>query len=401
MSKTIDLANVAKAAAVEQAVAPSLKASFELGFRPIYLAGAFWAAVAIALWIFAPQTLTGTLQGVAWHAHEMLWGFIATIAVGFLVTAAATWTGKNPIKGAPLAALLGLWVVARIGFLIPGELAFRIAAASELLFFAVAAFVLAKVMLGSRNTRNYGVPVMVLALGVADAWYLWVAANSSYLELMQAMDTGLLVMAAIALLVARRVIPFFAMRVLTGLELPKQTRSGHLQLAACVAALLCLLAGLKQPLAAFLFLAGITSLYQLLTWKPLLVLRKPLLWILYAGYAALGFGLMAAAVHVLSPGIRAAWHVHLIAMGGFSVLIIGMLTRTALGHLGRPLKLDSSMQTSYWLMLVAVVLRLCALAPNNHAGLLLQLSAAAWILVFALYLWRFFPLLIRPRADAR
>ena len=88
-------------------------------------------------------------------------------------------------------------------------------------------------------------------------------------------------------------------------------------------------------------------------------------------------------------------------MGGFSVLIIGMLTRTALGHLGRPLKLDSSMQTSYWLMLVAVVLRLCALAPNNHAGLLLQLSAAAWILVFALYLWRFFPLLIRPRADAR
>ncbi|MEO7401839.1 MAG: NnrS family protein [Polaromonas sp.] len=398
MSKVIKLN---EAAAATTAGAPSLKASLELGFRPLYPAGALWAAVAIALWIFAPQTLTGTLQGVAWHAHEMLWGFIATIAVGFLLTAGANWTGRNPIRGAPLAALLGLWVLARVGFLVPGTGAFRVAAVSELLFFAVAAIALALAIVGSRNTRNYGVPVMVLALGAADAWYLWLAAHGNYIELMQAMDSGLLVMAAIALLVARRVIPFFAVRVIPGLELPKQTRSGQIQLAACVAALACLLAGLRQPLAGFLVLAGITSLYQLLSWKPLRVRQKPLLWILYAGYAALGCGLIAAAVHVLSPGIRAAVHVHVIAMGGFSVLIIGMLTRTALGHLGRPLKLDRSMQASYWLMLLAVVLRLCALAPSNHAGLLLQMAALAWMAVFALYLWRFFPLMIRPRADAR
>ena len=397
MNKAIKLTEAAAASPGP----PSLKTSLELGFRPIYPAGALWAAIAIALWIFAPQTLTGTLQGVAWHAHEMLWGFIATIAVGFLVTAGANWTGRNPIRGAPLAALLGLWVLARVGFLLPGMGAYRVAAVSELLFFAVAAIALALAIVGSRNTRNYGVPVMVLALGAADAWYLWLAANGNYLELMQALDSGLLVMAAIALLVARRVIPFFAMRVLPGLELPKQTRSGHVQLAACVAALVCLLAGLRQPLAGFLVLAGATSLYQLLTWKPLLVRQKPLLWILYAGYAALGCGLIAAAVQVLNPGIRAAVHVHVIAMGGFSVLIIGMLTRTALGHLGRPLKLDRSMQASYWLMLLAVVLRLCALAPSNHAGLLLQMAALAWIAVFALYLWRFFPMMIRPRADAR
>ena len=59
------------------------------------------------------------------------------------------------------------------------------------------------------------------------------------------------------------------------------------------------------------------------------------------------------------------------------------------------------MQASYWLMLLAVALRLGALAPGNHAGVLLQLAALAWIAVFALYIWRFFPMLIRPRADAR
>ena len=379
---------------------PSLKASLALGFRPLYPAGALWAAVAIALWIFAPQTLSGTLQGVAWHAHEMLWGFVATIAVGFLLTAGANWTGKNPICGAPLAALLGLWAVARVGFLLPGQEAFRVAAVSELLFFTVAAAALARVIIGSRNTRNYGVPMMVLALGAADAWYLWVAEHGNYLELLRALDSGLLVMAAVALLVARRVIPFFTMRVMPGLVLPKQTRSGQVQLAACGAALACLLAGLKQPLAGFLAVAGATSLYQVLTWKPLLVRQKPLLWILYAGYAALGWGLILAAVQVLSPGIRAAVHVHVIAMGGFSVLIIGMLTRTALGHLGRPLKLDGSMRTSYWLMLMAVVLRLGALATSDQAQVLLKLSALAWIAVFALYLWRFLPMLVKPRADA-
>lgn len=397
MNKTIKLTE----ASAPAAGAPSLKATLELGFRPVYPAGAFWAAAAIAVWIFAPQTLTGTLQGVAWHAHEMLWGFIATIAVGFLLTAGANWTGRNPIHGAPLAALLGLWVLARLGFLIPGTDAFRMAAASELLFFLVAALALARAIVGSRNTRNYAIPLMVLALGAADAWYLWVAANGSYPELLQAMDSGLLVMAAIALLVARRVIPFFVMRVMPELELPKQTRSGQLQLAACVAALACLLAGFKPALAGFLALAGLTSLYQVLTWKPLLVRKKPLLWILYAGYAALGCGLIAAALHEFDPALRAAVHVHVIAMGGFSVLIIGMLTRTALGHLGRPLMLDRSMRISYWLMLLAVVLRLCALVPSGHAGLLIQGAALAWVLVFALYLWRFFPMMIRPRIDAR
>lgn len=382
-------------------LAPSFKATFELGFRPLYPAAALWAAVAIVLWIFAPQTLTGTLQGVAWHAHEMLWAFIATIAVAFLLTAGANWTGKNPLQGAPLAALLGLWVLARIGFLLPGRSAFYVAAGSELLFFAVAAIALGRVIIASRNTRNYAIPLMVLALGAADAWYLQVAANGSYAELLQAMDSGLLVMAAIALLVARRVIPFFVMRVIPALALPKQTRSGHVQLAACVAALVCLLAGFKPALAFFLLLTGVTSLYQVLTWKPLALGNRPLLWILYVGYAALGCGFIAAAAHLLNPALRPAVHVHVIAMGGFSVLIIGMLTRTALGHLGRPLKLDGSMLASYWLMLLAVVLRLCALVPTAHSALLLQLAGLAWIGVFALYLRHFFPMLIRPRIDGR
>ena len=97
--------------------APSLRAFLELAFRPLYLAGVAWALVAIAIWIFAPQALTGPLQGIAWHAHEMLWGFIATIAVGFLMTAGSNWTGINPLQGRALAVASVLWLVARVGYL--------------------------------------------------------------------------------------------------------------------------------------------------------------------------------------------------------------------------------------------------------------------------------------------
>jgi uncharacterized protein involved in response to NO len=76
-----------------------------------------------------------------------------------------------------------------------------------------------------------------------------------------------------------------------------------------------------------------------------------------------------------------------------------MVTRTALGHLGRPLATDRSMVTSYVLVLAAVLLRLAALHPTAVGGLLLQGAALCWIGAFALYLWRFFPWMIRPRPD--
>jgi uncharacterized protein involved in response to NO len=206
------------------------------------------------------------------------------------------------------------------------------------------------------------------------------------------------VMAMIALLVARRVIPFFAMRAVPGLAMPMQTRLGQAQLAACVAAVTFVLAGMQMPVAIALAVAGALSLVQVWRWKPFAVRHHPLLWILYAGHAGLGIGLLTAACAAAGIGhLPPALPVHVIAMAGFSVLIIGMLTRTALGHLGLPLAVDRGILTSYLLMLGAVALRLVALVPSTWAVTALHLSAAAWIAVFALYLWRFGPLLVRPR----
>ncbi|AEC20650.1 NnrS family protein [Pusillimonas sp. T7-7] len=382
---------------------PNMQAFLSLGFRPLYIAGGGWALISIAIWIFAPQWLNAPLEGMAWHAHEMLWGFIATIAVAFLLTASATWTGFNPLKGVPLGLVCLLWVMARIGFLVGGDTATHIACASELAFFIISAISLMRVMIKGKNRRNYGLPLLVLGLGVADALYLRAALSGDYLLLMQRFDLGLICMAVIALLIARRVIPFFSMRMVPGLDIPMQVRSGHVQMVVSVLAIILGVSGQPQLMAVALAIVGVISLWQTANWKPLAVLHKPMLWILYLGYIAMGIGLLFAAWHAsgLASGVltRSAVHVHIIGMGGFTILIIGMLTRTALGHLGRPLKLDGSMLLSYYLMMAAVVLRLAALWPSSATLVLLQASALSWIAAMALYLWRFVPMLIRPRAS--
>ena len=384
--------------AAPPARAPSLHAFLELAFRPLYLFGIAWALIAIAIWVWAPQILVGPLQGIAWHAHEMLWGFIATIAVAFLMTAGANWTGINPLHGGALAIACVLWLLARIGFLSPGEETFRVAVVAELAFFLLAAVAMMRSVYRSGNARNYAVPWLLVALAAADALYLLEAhGGSDYALLMQRFNVGLLAMALIALLIARRVIPFFAMRAVAGLKIPMQTRSGQVQLATCAIAAACLLVGQKLPAAVALGVTGVIALVQVVRWKPWAVRGKPLLWILYAGHAGLGIGLLTAACAAAGASLPRALPVHTIAMAGFSVLIIGMVTRTALGHLGRPLATDRAMVCSYALVLAAVALRLAALAPTPFSQAALQLSATAWVIALALYLWRFAPMLIRPR----
>ena len=86
-------------------------------FRPFFFGGAAWAVVALTTWLLALSgqiAIPSTFGALAWHRHEMLFGFVGAVIAGFLLTAIPNWTGRLPIAGAPLAALFALWVVGRI-----------------------------------------------------------------------------------------------------------------------------------------------------------------------------------------------------------------------------------------------------------------------------------------------
>src|SRR5215217_4405901 len=96
-------------------------ALWALGFRPFYLLASAFAALSIGLWglQFAGWLGRPYLQGPAWHAHEMLFGFTLAVVVGFLFTAGRNWSNRPTPTGAPLAALAALWLAGRVLVLTP------------------------------------------------------------------------------------------------------------------------------------------------------------------------------------------------------------------------------------------------------------------------------------------
>jgi len=87
------------------------------GFRPFFLCGALYAGIAILVWLpmfEGSLALATTFAPRDWHIHEMLYGYLAAVMTGFLLTAIPNWTGRLPIQGGPLLALVLVWLAGRL-----------------------------------------------------------------------------------------------------------------------------------------------------------------------------------------------------------------------------------------------------------------------------------------------
>src|SRR4030095_7238306 len=87
------------------------------GFRPFFLLAGLWGCVSPLVWIavFAGSLRApGWLAPSAWHAHEMVFGWVAAAIAGFLLTAVPVWTATAPVRGRVLFGLAALWVAGRV-----------------------------------------------------------------------------------------------------------------------------------------------------------------------------------------------------------------------------------------------------------------------------------------------
>src|SRR5262245_1318992 len=142
-------------------------AVFSFGFRPFFLMGAAWAALAVPIWIWSFLGGAAPMMHRDWHVHEMLFGFLAAVIAGFPTTAIPNWTGRMPVIGAPLAALAGLWLAGRFVMLFEYWWG-PVSAVIDCAFLVAFAAVVWREILAGRNWRNLPVAILITLLALAN-----------------------------------------------------------------------------------------------------------------------------------------------------------------------------------------------------------------------------------------
>src|SRR5450830_1106760 len=395
---SLPLFSETKAAAQRPQGLPFLR----LGFRPFYVGGALLAALIVPLWVsifLGWLQLTPASQPLLWHAHEMLFGFAVAIIVGFLMTAGKAWTGLATPRGATLAALALLWLGARVASVTGPYAAYAVL---DMALLPIVVAILVTLLLRARNYRNLPIGLILALLAGANLVFHLAVLGVLNLSAMTPLYAGLALIIMIECVMAGRVIPFFTMAVTPGLKLVAPVWLERVTLG--VTGLGLALWVLAPPSLAGLIVLGLASVLQfwrLLAWRPGVTLKRPILWILHAAYAwiPVGLGLLALAQLGWVP-VSAG--VHALAVGATGGLIIGMITRTARGHTGRPLAVSGPEVLAYALVMTAAVLRviLPLLAPTLYTSALIA-AAALWSAAFLTYLWIYTPWLVSTRLDGK
>lgn len=373
---------------------------FRLGFRPFYLLGAAFAALAVPLWIahlYGWLSLSPNIT-LGWHAHEMVFGFAVAIIIGFMYTAGRNWTGLWTPHGNKLAAICGLWLAGRAAMLFAAPLP---AALIDFAFLPVAAYPLYRVLRRAGNTRNMMLVVLLGLLGLANAGFHAATLGVLPAQPMQFVDAAILVIVVIEAIIGGRVIPMFTRNGAPGSTPVMDPRRDRVVMGATLGAAAGYLAGVPAPLAAGLFAAAaIAQATRLLGWQPLATLRNPLLWILHLSYGWIPIGFALLALHALGMVPHSA-ALHALAVGSMAGLIVGMITRTALGHTGRQLRSGKGEAAMYLLIQAGAVARLLAALGLDGSGHALLAATACWSAAFLLYLAVYARYLFAARIDGR
>lgn len=382
------------------AIVPLLR----LAFRPFFLGGCGLALLAIPLWLAALHGSLGDWQPaggwLAWHRHELLFGFGLAIIAGFLLTAVQTWTGQPGISGKPLAALAALWLGARVAWLVNAP--WTVLVVLELAFPLVVAVLMGVTLWRVRQKRNYPIVLLLLLLTVVDAVAVYglVQGNDGWQR--QGVLGGIWLVAAMMVMIGGRVIPFFTQRGLGRVDAvaPWPWLDWLLLAGSALIALLYITGPALLPNVGVGVLFAILTLghaVRLWRWHDRGLWKVPLLWSLHVAYAWMALACLGMALWHLGVAINPSLAVHSLTVGAIGGLILAMVTRVSLGHTGRPLQPPSGMTLAFVLLNLGGLSRVLVVQWLPLAGL--WLAGLCWTLAFALYAWRYAPMLMRARVD--
>ena len=375
---------------------------FSMGFRPFFLLATLWAALVVPIWVAA---FAGWMPiehfNRDWHAHEMLFGYLSGVIAGFLLTAVPNWTGRLPVAGAPLMALVLLWCAGRAAMLIPG---FAAALMVDSAFLFVFAAVIGREIIAGRNSRN--APVLVLLTVFASANLLSHLRGADPELALLGERIGIAVVATLLALIGGRIVPSFTRNWMAKKKLlPEPASPSRFDAVTLAIGAIGLTIWAISPTlyaAGFaLTLAGALHFLRLARWQGWRTSKEPLVLILHLGYFWLALGLLLQGLAILAPSVvPVASGLHAITAGAFGVMTLAVMTRASLGHTGQKLAATLRISAIYILVNLAALVRVAAPFLTEYYTLLLALSAALWSGAFGWFVVVYAPLLLRSRQAA-
>jgi len=376
-------------------------ALWNMGFRPFYLLAGIFAALSILLWIcqYTGHLPRAYLESPAWHGHEMLFGYAMAVVAGFLLTAVRNWTGRPTPGGGALMALAALWVAGRVLVLTPYPAA---AAIANVAFPLALAFGIGGAVVQSQNRRNYFFLVLLIALSLAV-----LAFHLSHLDLLPwpeqaSLQVGLDVVLFIMSVIGGRVIPTFTNNGIPGAQ---ATRHPLVEKCALVGVLVLLGIDLL-PVAAWLIAAAalvVASAHaaRLYLWQPWRTGHTPLVWVLHVAYGWIVVYLVLRGLSEIGL-VGPLFAIHALTIGAIGGMTLGMMTRTARGHTGRPLVADRYEVVCFVLIALAAAIRVFGgmWLPGSYVATVV-VSGIFWSAAFTLFAIRYWPVLTRARLDGK
>ncbi len=376
------------------------------GFRPFFLAGAAWAALTVALWLpmlNGQFKLPTAFSPIAWHVHELIYGYVPAVIAGFLLTAVPNWTGRLPVVGGRLLALFLVWLIGRVAILTSLWTDEVVAACLDSAFLAVLGLVIAREIAAGENWRNMKVLVALAALFVGNVVFHVEAVTGSgdgY-----GIRIGIAATVFLIMLIGGRIIPSFTRNWLARRDpgrLPIPFNS--LDIGIIAVSIIALIGWIVAPnhgfTALLLIVAGLANFARLARWAGERTLDEPLVVILHIAYAFVPVGFVLLALATLQPEIvTSTGAVHGWTAGAIPLMTLAVMTRASLGHTGQELTANRLIQFLY----LAAIISACARIAAGFDFLrepMLFVSSIFWVLAFAGLVAVYGPMLTKPSSSS-
>jgi len=382
----------------------AVKPLLTIGFRPFFLMAGLSAAVFLLIWggfirhgIFPDNYYSP----VGWHAHEMLFGYALAVLSGFLLTAIRNWTGMDVASGNKLAILAVIWLLGRLVPFANGLLPAELIAGIDLLFLPVLISYLAMPLWTQRKIQNLPILLLLAVMFAANLLFHLTVLGYTESGVTQSLYLTIGVVMVFIVIIAGRVFPFFIRGGLPGSNPMAWPIVDKLSLFSIVG--LMILKPFFYETLLFTLCAGIAILSNIVRmsgWYCRGISKLPLLWVLLTGYSWLIIGIVLdvlASYQAAPPQLA----LHSITVGAIGVITLGMMSRVALGHTGRPLIASRSITIAFVMINLAVFSRVIMplLVPSLYTDWL-SLSSSLWVIAFSIFTVYYMPILLRKRADS-